>query len=111
MLYISLKIKPLSVNECWQGKRFKTKEYKNYERFLFLSLPHFKLPDPPFRVYFSFGLSNSCADFDNPIKPLTDILQKKYKFNDRDIHEANIRKVKVKKGEEYFSVRFETIEP
>ena len=106
---ISLKIKPLSVNECWQGKRFKTKTYKDYERFVMFSLPHMVMPEPPFRMYLNFGLSNICADWDNPVKPLQDILQKKYKFNDRDIHEANIRKVKVKKGEEYFSVRFETM--
>ena len=29
---IHLEIKPLSVNECWQGKRFKTKAYLKYYR-------------------------------------------------------------------------------
>jgi len=31
--------KPLSVNEAWQGKRFKTKAYKDYEKSLMLLLP------------------------------------------------------------------------
>lgn len=38
------------------------------------------------------------------------MLQKKYGFNDAHIYEANIKKIKVKKGEEYFAVHFETIE-
>ena len=31
-------------------------------------------------------------DFDNPIKPFVDILQKKYGFNDRDVYELNVKK-------------------
>lgn len=64
-----------------------------------------KLPQPPFKVYYEFGMSNSQSDWDNPIKPLQDILQKRYNFNDKDIYEANVKKVKVKKGEEY--IKFE----
>ena len=30
-LELKYMIKPLSVNECWQGQRYKTKLYKNYE--------------------------------------------------------------------------------
>lgn len=97
-------IKPLSVNECWQGKRFKTKAYKDYERELILCLPQKDIPEPPYKIRFEFGLSNSLSDWDNPIKPLQDILQKKYGFNDKDIFEACIRKIKVPKGQEYFLV-------
>lgn len=99
-----MNIKPLSVNECWQGKRFKTQAYITYEKELLWTLPKIKLPDPPYRMCFVFGFSNMCADFDNPIKPLVDILQKKYGFNDKDIHLAEILKVKVPKGHEYFKV-------
>ena len=94
-------IKPLSVNECWQGKRFKTQKYKIYELEMLFILPKIKLPDPPFEIHYTFGMSNSLSDFDNPVKPLTDILQKKYKFNDRDIFKAVIVKEKVKKGAEF----------
>ncbi len=59
--------------------------------------------------YYEFGFRNTLSDFDNPIKPLTDILQKKYGFNDKDIHEARVRKVLVAKGEEYFTVVIEQI--
>ena len=102
---IKYNIKPLSVNECWQGKRFKTNAYKHYELELMYKLPKLKLPEPPFEIYFEFGFSNILCDWDNPVKPLQDILQKKYGFNDKDIVKAIVKKVKVKKGEEYFKVK------
>jgi Holliday junction resolvase RusA-like endonuclease len=47
------------------------------------------------------------ADWDNPIKPLQDILQKKYGFDDRRIMKASVIKNVVKKGDGYlnFSIR------
>ena len=98
-------IKPLSVNKCFQGRRFKTNEYKNYEYELLLKLPKIKLPEPPFSVYYEFGFSSANSDLDNPIKPLQDILQKKYKFNDKDIHEMTAKKVKGNKGKEYLKLK------
>lgn len=103
-------IKPLSVNDAWQGRRFKTGEYKAYETEMLLRLPAGKLPDPPYRIHYEFGFSNKLADYDNPCKPLGDILQKKYGFNDNDIYEAHIRKVIVKRGKEYIKVKFEHME-
>ena len=98
---IALRIKPLSINECWRGRRFKTKEYQRYEKTLLLMLPNIELPEPPFKVFYEFGLSNSCADIDNPVKAFSDILQKKYGFNDNKIYEMHVVKTKVKKGEEF----------
>ena len=102
---VNLKIKPLSVNKVWQGRRFKTQEYKNYEKIVLLMLPKIKMPEPPYSVYYEFGFSNAGSDIDNPVKPLTDILQKKYNINDKNIFEMYIKKTKVKKGEEY--IKFE----
>lgn len=107
-MIIKRKIKLLSVNECWQGKRFKTEAYKAYEYELLLTLPLQKLPQPPYSIYFEFGASNKSADWDNPIKPLQDILQKKYGFNDKDIFEAHVLKKVVAKGAEYFFAKLET---
>lgn len=107
---INLKIKPLSVNECWQGKRFKTKAYLKYERDLLLILPQIKIPQPPFEINFEFGFSNIMSDWDNPVKPLQDILQKKYNFNDKDIMKAIVTKIKVKKGDEYISFNIKNLE-
>lgn len=102
-------IKPLSVNQVWQGKRFKTSKYKSYEREMILKLPKIKMPKPPFKVYYEFGMSSSLSDWDNPIKPFQDILQKKYNIDDRDIFEANVKKVKTEKGKEYIKFKITTI--
>lgn len=107
-MIIKKNIKPLSVNDAWKGQRFKTPEYKVYEAQVFYELPKAKLPEPPYQIHYEFGLSNVLSDIDNPIKPLTDILQKKYQFNDRDIFYATVKKVKVNKGNEYFKVEIQT---
>ena len=97
-------IKPLSVNETWQGKRFKTKKYKEYEKELLYSLPRFLMPPPPYEIELIFGFSNIQSDIDNPVKPLIDILQKKYDFNDKEIMELHIQKRLVSKGNEYIDI-------
>ena len=107
---ISLNIKPLSVNRAWQGKRFKSKDYEVYEKLMLASLPAGKLPEPPYRVFYEFGLSSKLADWDNPCKPTQDCLQKKYGFNDNEIYEAHVRKRIVKKGQEYIKIRIEHLE-
>lgn len=102
-----IKIKPLSVNEAWQGKRFKTNKYKAYEKELLLLLKPLKIENRNLKISYEFGFSNPLSDFDNPVKSMTDILQKKYGFNDRYIMEANIKKVIVPKGEEYIFFKIE----
>ena len=105
MIQFKINRKPLSVNEAWQGKRFKTKAYKDYEKEMLLLLPPKKIPtDKMLRVEMFFGFSNSLSDLDNPVKLLLDICQKKYGFNDKAIFELNVRKCLVKKGEEFFSI-------
>lgn len=94
-------IKPLSVNQAWQGKRFKTPAYKAYEKELLLKLRPYEVPDGVIEITLRFGLSSKLADFDNPVKPFVDCLQKKYGFNDRQIKRAIIEVDNVKKGEEY----------
>ena len=98
---IKINIKPLSVNQCFQGRRFKTPKYKTYEDELLATLKPIKLPKPPFQIYFKFGFSSKLSDWDNPIKPFQDILQKKYNFNDRDVFKAIVEKELVKKGFEF----------
>lgn len=98
---VNIKIKPISVNQCWQGRRFKTPKYKSYESELLYKLPNITLPEPPYQVLYKFGFSSKLADWDNPIKPFQDILQKKYGFDDRDIFKATVEKEIVSKGKEY----------
>lgn len=102
-----INVKPLSANQCWQGRKFKTKDYINYEKYVLSQLVAMKLPEPPFSLEMTVAFSNKLSDIDNFIKPFLDILQKRYGFNDRDVYELRVRKVVVKKGEEYidFSIK------
>ena len=103
-----IKIKPLSINQCWQGRRFKTKVYKSYESELILKLKNTKISNGKLKLIITFGFSNKLSDIDNGLKPFIDILQKKYKFNDRMIYELIVKKEIVKKGKEF--IEWEIIE-
>jgi len=105
-----INIKPLSVNQVWQGKRFKTPKYKAYEKELLLKLKPMEVPEGKLLLNITFGLSSKNADWDNPIKPFQDVLQIKYGFNDRRVYKGVIEKVDVKKGEEFIEFSFDLIE-
>ena len=107
---MQINIKPLSVNEAWQGKRFKTKQHANYCTAVHAMLPPctpamHQLIDSkaPMTLAITFGLSSKNADIDNPVKPFIDCLQRKYGFNDKLIYQLAIEKVNVKNGKEYIS--------
>ena len=78
---MKIDIKPLSVNKCWKGRRFKTDEYKKYEKDVRFLLGSLKIPNPPYKVFYTFGFSSASSDIDNPVKPFQDILSKEYGFN------------------------------
>jgi len=100
-------ITPISVNNAWRGRRFKTDEYKRYENALLWMLPQKELPKPPYTIHYEFGFSSTASDIDNPVKPFQDILCKKYGFNDKDIFYITVKKKVVKKGAEY--VKFDIL--
>lgn len=105
MISFKLNEKPLSINEAWQGKRFKTPIYKSYEETILLTMPKCKIDvEQMLRIEFFFGFSNKASDLDNPVKLLLDIAQKKYGFNDKNVFELNVRKCIVKKGEEFIQM-------
>ena len=104
-----IKIKPLSVNKAWKGRRYKTQEYKNYEKTLLWTLPRIKIPDPPYFISYIFGFSSSLSDADNPVKPFQDVISKKYGFNDKLIKKFLVEVKDVKKGEEFVEFKIETL--
>ena len=105
-----IEIKPLSVNDAWQGKRFKTPKYKSWQKDLLILLPNLKIKfKGDLKVDFVFGFSSKASDIDNPLKPLIDTLQKKYKFNDNQIQELIVKKELVKKGEEFITINIDTL--
>jgi|SRR3990167_371351 len=103
-----VEIKVKSINECWQGKRFKTPEYKKYWSDLSFLLPKISIPKPPYCVFIEFGFSSLLSDIDNPVKPIFDVMQEKYGINDRDIYELHLTKKIVQKGKEYFDFKIDT---
>ena len=107
---MKIQIKPLSVNQVWQGKRFKTKKYKSYEKELLLLLPKIKIDfKRDLSLDLTFGFSSPLSDTDNPLKPLLDVLQKRYGFDDRQIFELNVKKELVKKGSEFIELNIKEI--
>lgn len=101
-------IKPLSVNECWKGRRFKSKAYSVYEKQVLLTLKPIKLPPAPYELKLKFGFSSKASDWDNCIKPLQDCLAKKYKFNDKLIRRGVVETEIVAKGKEFFEFEITT---
>lgn len=104
---IKIQIKPVSVNECYTGRRFKTEIYKWYETELMYRLPgsYDAIPkDCKLKVIYEFGFSSNGSDLFNHEKCLTDILQKKYGFNDNRIFEGHLYKKIVPKGQEYVTI-------
>ena len=102
-------IKPMSVNDVWQGRRFKTPEYKKYERDIMLLLKPLTIPEGDLLLNVEFGFSSKASDIDNPVKPFLDCLQKKYGFNDKRIKKMIVSKEHVSKGNEYIYFNIEGI--
>jgi Holliday junction resolvase RusA-like endonuclease len=107
---MKISVKPFSVNEAWKGKRYRTDKYKAFINVMMGMLPPLKISfKKNLKVNLVFGFSSKAADIDNPIKPLLDILQKKYGFNDNQIYQMNVEKKITKKGEEFIELSIHEI--
>jgi Holliday junction resolvase RusA-like endonuclease len=104
---LKINIKPLSVNCAFQGRRFKTPAYKQYERDVTALLRPCTVPEGNIHLTIEAGFSRTQSDIDNIAKPFIDILQKKYGFNDSRIYKLTLIKQIVKKGSEYLDFEFE----
>ncbi|MCX4024772.1 hypothetical protein [Spartinivicinus marinus] len=98
---ITVKTKPLSVNEAFLGRKVKSKKYRDYEEILISTLPDVSVPEGKLTLKLLVSYSNSRADIDNALKPFIDVLQKRYDFNDNKLYRLVIEKNIVKKGEEF----------
>lgn len=105
-----IQIKPLSVNLAWQGKRFKTQKYKDWIEDAIIQLKAITPPNTKrLKLIVNFGVSNSAADIDNPLKPLLDLIQRKYQINDNRFYKLEVTKEITKKGSEYIKFTIEEI--
>lgn len=106
-----VKIKPLSVNKAWKGRRFRTDEYKAYKEHLMLILPKNIVVPAEGKIMLTlvFGFSNEASDCGNPLKLFEDILCVKYGFNDNRVYAHRLVKIVVPKGEEFIAFSIESI--
>ena len=102
-----LNIKPLSVNEAFQGRRFKTDKYNVFINNCLRQLPKdLLIPEKSFiKLAIQFGFSSKASDIDNCCKSFIDCLVKKYGVDDKHIHELHVFKTIVKKGEEFIKFK------
>ncbi len=98
MTTITLAVKPLSVNDAWQGRRFSTPAKAQYESVMRLLLPNVAVPGPYYRIEYDFHLVHfKTTDWDNLCKVLQDCLVKKGIItDDRFIVDARVRKFPAK---------------
>ena len=104
MIQKLFKIKPISVNQAFQGRRFKTKLYKDYERSLHALGGNFERITGDVEVIIELYLKNDKrADADNTLKPILDYLTKAGAYeDDRKIRELHVYKYHA--DEDYFRV-------
>lgn len=79
MKNLVIQAKPLSVNEAFQGRRFKTRAYIDYEKELAVLIPKHLCTsiEGKLEVHYRFFLKNhALTDLDNMLKPLNDTLVK-----------------------------------
>lgn len=103
-------IKPMSVNEAYTGKKWNTKSHRNWVKSVLKALPDITIPNAPYQINFTFGMSNEAADGDNCVKVAQDVIATKYGFNDKKIRRWVIDVDIVKKGQEYFKFLLTSID-
>jgi Holliday junction resolvase RusA-like endonuclease len=91
---IEIKIKALSVNRAWQGKRFKTRSYKDFEQRLLWLLKGNKRVAGKYILNIDFYFKNDkITDLSNCLKTTEDIIVKAGLVDDdRFCREIHLRK-------------------
>ena len=105
---VRLELKPMSVNQCWYGRKNPTEIFKQYRLDVDRLLPdEYTVPEGELFILFKWGLSNRGNDIDNSCKPFLDALQLKYGFNDNKVYSIIMEKIIVPKGKEFieFEIR------
>lgn len=104
---IRLKIKAVSLNQCYRGRRFKTPLLESFKNEVYYLAPKLEIPKGKLKVTYVFGVSSKNSDGDNLIKVFQDALAEKYGLNDKIIYKWDVEKVDVPKGEEFIEYSIE----
>lgn len=105
----TIKIKPISVNEAYTGRRYSTPKLKGFKNEIGYFLKPMNVPPGELEINVEFGFSSSGSDLDNALKPFLDCLQKKYGFNDNRVYQINASKRITPKNEEYIKFNIKQI--
>ena len=106
---IEVKIKPLSINKAWQGRRFKTQDYKKYEEEFLWLLPKKEMIKGDVEIDLKFYLKKpKRCDVDNFVKPILDFLTKKMYIED-DCFVYKLRAEKIPAAENRIRIKIEKI--
>lgn len=92
---VKIPLKPLSINEAFQGRRFKTKKCNNFCDDFLRVAPRKEKIQGIIEIEYKFYVKNhKQADYDNMIKITQDMLVKcGYIEDDRKIYKATIYKI------------------
>ena len=102
-----VKLKPLSVNNAYKGRRFPTDELKVYKKAMPLLLPRdLQLPPNKLVLLFRFHFKREASDVDNCCKAAQDIITKHYGVDDRMIYLTMNEKIVDFKAAEYLEFEF-----
>lgn len=106
---IKIELKPVSVNEAFKGRRFKTEICEDYENDFFKVAPKREMIKGKIEIEYKFYMVNhGLSDYDNYIKITQDLLVKcGYIEDDRKIYKATIYKIPSKKN--YIEIKIRTM--
>lgn len=108
MIEVTIPIRALSINEAFQGRRFKTKKCKDFCNDVLRVAPKRDILNGIVEIEYRFYIVNhKLADYDNMIKITQDLLVKKnlgYIEDDRKIYKATIYKIPCEQGDEKITI-------
>ena len=104
-----LKIKPISTNAMYVGRRWKSPAARQFEKDIALLLAVHakeKPPDGDLAIHFRFGTTRR-QDLSNCVKLVEDCIARHYGIDDRRFCAMTLVRVHVKSGGEFISFQIE----
>ena len=105
----TLKIKPLSVNDAYKGRKYKTSNHHKFKDHITILLKNKRIlkleKKERFYILYHFYISNIQNDVDNLIKLTQDAICNKIGTDDRYIMGIHAKKFIVKKGQEHIKFK------